>query len=156
MGGDGDAALHVGDAGAVDAPAFSREGAPGGRAQGEDRVVVAQQRHLRAARPFEDGVEVTPASTRPYELRAQAVAFEGPGEDLGEGVEGGHVVRRRVEVDPGLQVGKDGFELARGRSVGAPGLLDRQRRHRVHRRHRPASPLCRAGAGRSARAPLLR
>jgi hypothetical protein len=52
VGGDGDATLHVGDARIVGALAFACEGAPGGRARGENCVVVAQQRYLCVARPF--------------------------------------------------------------------------------------------------------
>ena len=103
VGGHGEPALHVGDAGPVAAVAVDAEGSGRRRARREDRVMVAEEADVRAAATLERRVQVEPRLVR-HELGVEPVALERLGERAGKRVQQLVVTARRVLVDPVLQV----------------------------------------------------
>ena len=73
----GEPALHVGDAGADQAVVLVPQRTPRGRAQREDRVVMAEQRDARAPGALQCGMHVQ-AGGRGHELAREPVAGERP------------------------------------------------------------------------------
>ena len=130
---DRDAALHVGHARPVAALALPPERPCGRSAQGEDGVVMAEQRDARGARPAQRGVEREPAG-RLHELGIEPVALGLQREDAGQPVEGLEVAARRVDVDPRGEVGEQEVELGAGSLVNARSL------GRGDRRRGPTTP----------------